>query len=209
MSLTTSALRVLALLALAFALAPFVRGQGSTPPQGRPARPDPVQREMQRQLDMLMIEKALADGHRRPVQRYAPLVLEEIRADFLRIQIVDRQLARAGSVPDRLDLGFIARSMGEIRKRTSRLKRNLELPKGSPVDQTRLAVEPKIESLRSSLSGLSNLIEEFVSNPIFEAAKLADAPLSAKARRDLEAIIELSGEIKRSSEKLKGAAKSR
>jgi hypothetical protein len=158
---------------------------------------------------MRMIEKALTEGRPRPAQPYAPLVLEQIRADFLRIQVVDRQLMRATSTPDTLDLAFVVKSAAEIRKRSGRLKRNLALPGPTSVNRSMGAVEAKIEPLRSSLSVLSKLIEEFVSNPMFEQLKLVDAQLSAKARRDLEAVIDLSGEIKRSSEKLKAAAKMR
>ena len=54
-----------------------------------------------------------------------------------------------------------------------------------------------------SLTDLSDLIESFVSNPMFEHTKLFDATLSDKATWDLDAIIRLSEEIKRDSEKLR------
>jgi hypothetical protein len=200
--------RVGSLIAITFGFGTFARGQGVTAPQGRAGRPDAVQRELQRQFEMRMIEKALEEGRTRQVQRYAPLVLEQIKTDFLRIQIVDRKLAQAALAADTLDLAFVARSAAELKMRSRRLKKNLALPEPATVDRARIAVEAKPASLRSSLSVLSNLIEEFVSNPMFEQLKLVDAQLSAKAWRDLEAVIELSTEIKRSSESLKRPAKS-
>ena len=211
MSSTRPLFQVFALVALLFALGTFARGQGTPGSQGRSGRPDAVQRELQRQFEMQMIEKALRAGPSRRVEQFAPLVLEEIRNDFLQIQIVDRKLMAVAAVPDNLDLEFVVRSAAEIRKRAKRLKRNLALPEPAtaPLDRSPFAVEAGIDPLRSSLGALSHLIDEFVSNPMFEAARLVDMQLSAKARRDMEAIIELSGEIKRSSEKLKSTVKSR
>jgi len=154
---------------------------------------------------MQMIEQALAEKPSRPAKRYPPPVLDQIRADFLRIQVVERKLTHAASDPQTLDFEFVSRSAAEIRKRSLRLKKNLALPEAAPVD--RPAVEVSLGPLRSSLAVLSKLIDEFVSNPMFEESRLTDTQLSLKARRDIEAIIGLSGEIKRSSQKLKAVTK--
>jgi hypothetical protein len=53
----------------------------------------------------------------------------------------------------------------------------------------------------------SNLIDRFVANPIFKESRLVDAELSAKALEDIEAIIAVSGEVKRNIEKLKAGAR--
>ena len=203
-------LRIATLIVLACGVAISVRGQGAASPpgtQGRGGRTDQVQRELQRQVEMRMIEQALMEGSSRKVKRYPPLVLDQIREDFLRIQVIDRKLMQATVVGDTLDLDLVARSAGEIRKRSSRLKENLALPQpeAPPAKRSLFAVEAKSERLRLSLSDLSNLIEEFVSNPMFEQSKLVDARLSGKARQDIEAIIELSRQIRRSSQKLKAA----
>jgi hypothetical protein len=46
---------------------------------------------------------------------------------------------------------------------------------------------------------------EFVNNPIFKATNVIDPQLSSKARRSLDEIIELSEQVKESSEKLRKA----
>jgi hypothetical protein len=203
-------LRIATLIVLAGGVAITVRGQGVNATQPRGGRPDKIQGELQRQVEVRMIEQALMDGSSRHVKRYPPLVLGQIREDFLRIQVIDRKLMEATAVGDTLDLDLVARSAGEIRKRSSRLKTNLALPRpeAPPAERSGIAVKATSERLRISLSDLSNLIDEFVSNPMFEQSKLVDARLSGKARQDIEAIIELSSQIKRSSEKLKAAAKS-
>ena len=202
-------LRVLILVALAFTLSALVLGQGP-PPQGRAGRPDKIQREIERRVEMQMIEQALVESGPRHVMRYPPLLLDQIRDDFLQIQVIDRNLMRA-TAGDTLDLKLVANSAGEIGKRSRRLKENLALPRPeTPVAQpSRITVEATSERLRTSISDLSNLIDEFVGNPMFEQIKLVDAKLSAKARQDIEAIIELSSQIKRSSQKLKATEKSK
>jgi vacuolar-type H+-ATPase catalytic subunit A/Vma1 len=195
------------MVALAFALGTFVRGQGLPAPQGRSGRTDKIQRELQRQVEMQLIEQALMEGNSRHVKRYQPQVLDQIREDFLQIQIIDREVIRGRALADQFDLHLVAKSAGEIRKRSSRLKENLALLRSEapPADRSRAAVEATREGLRTSLAELSDLIEEFVSNPMFEQSKVVDARLSSKARRDIEAIIELSRQVKRSSEKLQSS----
>ena len=207
---TETPLRIVVLIVLACGVAITIQGQGVTPQTRSSSRTDKVSRELQRQIEMQMIEQALMEGSSRHVRRYPPLVLDQIREDFLRIQVIDRKVMQATSARDSLDLELVAKSASEIGKRTRRLKKNLALPRpeAPPALRSGIAVEATSERLRISLSDLSNLIDAFVSNPMFEQSKLVDARLSAKARQDIEAIIEMSSQIKRSSEKLKAAEQS-
>ena len=183
-----------------------VSGQINTPNQTR-GRPDTVQREQQRQVDMQMIEQALTTEGRAPrVKRYPPAVLDQIRGDFLQIQVNERQLTKSAAAQLDIDLKLVGRLTGEIRKRSRRLKENLALPQ--PETQQSVvgvgnAVATTSETLRMSLTDLSDLIESIVSNPMFEHTKLFDSKLSDKASWDLDAIIRLSDEIRRGSEKLR------
>ena len=183
-----------------------VRGQVNTPSQTR-SRPDTVQREQQRQVDMQMIEQALTTEGRAPrVKRYAPAVLDQIRSDFLQIQVTERQLTKAAGAQLDIDLKLVGQLTGEIRKRSRRLKENLALPQPETQQSVVAASSPVAttsERFRMSLTDLSDLIESFVSNPMFEHTKLFDQKLSNKATWDLDAIIRLSDEIKRDSEKLR------
>ncbi len=202
--------RAVALASLACALSPLVRGQGSTTTQGRGARTDPVQREIQRKFEMEIIENALRRSASRRAERYPPLVLEQIREDFMRLQVVDRKLMHSISISDKLDLELVARSAAEIKKRAARLKKNLALPElnAEAGQQANAEVQLGPERLRSLLSTLSSLIDQFVANPVFKESRLVDAQLSAKALQDIEGIIEVSDQVRRSSENLKAAAKS-
>lgn len=166
-----------------------------------------MQREMQRQLEREMMERALEAELSSPSERDLRLALAQIKEDFLRIQVVNHELLRAASRGGELDLKLVAKSASEIKKRAERLKRNLALPEPEkrPKGLTAEAWgEP--EQLRSSLSALDALILRFVNNPVFKSVTIVDAQLSAKARRDLEEIIELSSQLKKGSEQLHKAA---
>lgn len=94
------------------------------------------------------------------------------------------------------------------------LKDNLVLPEPEKDSKrSKVKVGEGAEQLRSSLSALGELVAGFVSNPIFKGANavdVVDVQLWAKARRDLEQIMELSSQAKKRSERLnKAAQKSR
>jgi hypothetical protein len=181
-----------------------VLSQSPSPP--RTGRADTVQREQQRQVEMQMIEQVLATEGRTPhAKRYPAAVLDQIRADFLQIQVTERKLTKTTAAGVDLDLKLVGQLTGDILKRSRRLKENLSLPQPPAPEAATITstAEDNHERLRSSLGVLSGLIESFVSNPMFEHSRLLDQDLSDKASRDLAAIIRLSGEIKRSSERLR------
>ncbi|HVF28321.1 MAG TPA: hypothetical protein VM943_08790 [Pyrinomonadaceae bacterium] len=202
-------------------VAVFVFAAASTPPtpaqQGGTALPDRRERERQRdamrryedvqrrQFALRMLDKQVG----RPNEPLEPqLALAQIREDFLHMQMVNRDMAQMVLTGVPLDPKIIAKSAAEIKKRAGRLKFNLMLPepeKGAKLPKSEVFVEP--EHLKSSLAALSELITCFVNNPMFQNANTIEADLAAKARRDLEEIIELSGHVKKSSEKFDKVAR--
>jgi hypothetical protein len=79
--------RIATLIVLACGVSMIVRGQVPTTTPGRSARTDKIQRELERRVEMQMIEQAMVVGGSPRVKRYPPLVLDQIREDFLRIQV--------------------------------------------------------------------------------------------------------------------------
>jgi len=201
--------KVTVLAAIITLIAPALTKAQTSSPQTRPARPDPVLREMQRQVEMQIIEKALTEEGPRRVHRYAPLVLEQIKSDFLGIQVIDRKLTQATSTPGSLDVKIVLAYAKEIGKLSKRLKKNLSLTIPSIPSEEQPVVEATEESLKHAALRLSKLIDHLVTNPMFEQSKLVDTQLSAQALSDLEAITELSREIRQSSEKLLSHPKTR
>ncbi|HEV2912012.1 MAG TPA: hypothetical protein VGX92_01735 [Pyrinomonadaceae bacterium] len=130
-------------------------------------------------------------------------IIEQTRQDFDRIQVVTREMMRAVGTRDRFDYKSIMDMTAEIRKRARRLKDNTNLPK--PDDHQ--AVQRKQgeigeEEMKEALLALKDRVTSFVMNPLFQSSNLIDVKLGVAASRDLETIIELSGQIRKSAEKL-------
>src|SRR3954469_17259232 len=145
---TLSAAAILLLAACALG----AQGQQRTNPEResreRMAR-DAAESE-EREMELELIERYHRSGEPRREPR---LAFEQIREDFLRLQVVNNDLARAVSGGGQLDFKLVAKSASEIKKRAERLKLNLALPEteegGKPPESTAPA-DP--EQLRKALS---------------------------------------------------------
>jgi hypothetical protein len=194
--------RIIAALVFTSVIALPVLGQSSSRRTGRPAAPDTLLTESEREL--MLEELAAPKPLRRPRPR-APFA--QLSADFTRIQVINNELAQAALRAGALDLEFVARSASDIRKLAERLKSNLALPEPEKGAE-RAKPEPTAERepLRAAILALGKLIAGFAHNPAFREPSVVDVKMSAKARSDLEEIIELSGQLKKDSEKLSKAA---
>ncbi|HYG80554.1 MAG TPA: hypothetical protein VD861_09215 [Pyrinomonadaceae bacterium] len=158
------------------------------------------------QYERAMSLRLAGQVQRQPRRAEPKLALAQIREDFVRIQVVNNDLADAVSRRGPLDLKFVAKSASDIRKRAGRLKDNLVLPEHESAFVLPEARGSAEAQLKSSLVTLRELIHEFVTNPLFEKANLVDIQLAMKARRDLDDIIEVCGRLKKNSEELGRAA---
>ena len=127
--------------------------------------------------------------------------MAQIREDFWRIQLANDDLIGALSNPAAIDSRQIAKTAAEIRTRAKRLKENLALP--GPEKESKFPADVAAGDIRSSIASLSKLIDSFVNNPMLTQRHLVDATLSLTASRDLEYIIILSGEIRKSAARQK------
>jgi hypothetical protein len=184
-----------------------VEACGQSLPTQAPRRPtDPVQRELQRRFESEAIERALAARPRRPSDHERRIMLAQIKEDFLRLQIIDDDLKEQAARADAIDLRSVVRSASDIERRAARLRDNLSLPEIAAVsDPDNADADTGLVQLRSLLSRLSKSIQAFAENPLFESAKVVDAGLSAQARRDLQQIINLSKQIRKTGERLSRA----
>src|ERR1051325_569015 len=203
-------LRAAVLFVMATTIAPLVSGQrGGSAADARMR----VMREMrereardnelrERAFDLRMVEE---EARRHPaVRRTEPkLDIAQMREDFVRIQVVNYELVdvvKHGSGGGTLDLKLIAKSVAEIKKRARRLKDNMALPETENVfERPQMEVGPEAGQVKSSISVLNKLI--------FKEANVVDVQLSVKAKHDLEDIIEMSEQIRKSSEKLNKIAR--
>jgi hypothetical protein len=136
---------------------------------------------------------------RKPLPRQA---LAQLQDDFVHLQIANKSMLRAVLIDHTLDPKFIAKSASEIKKRAERLNTNLALPSTEGTVESPDA-EISADQLKPSVVKLGRLIFSFVDNPFFKEASVVDTQQTAKARRDLEEIIQLSARIKKSSDRLR------
>lgn len=136
-------------------------------------------------------------------KRQIEAVLAQMGKDFKRIQIIRNEIVHDISANKTLDYRRISEATAEVKKRASQLKAYLALynPENNENNQ------PKFndERIRDALVMLCNRIISFVTNSIFENPDVVDIQQSAKASRDLQSIIELSGSIRKSAERLNKA----
>lgn len=162
-------------------------------------------REHDRQLQVLLNStepKASANNAR------LEAIIEQTQQDFGKLQDINRELVAALKSSAEPDYRSLAEMATEVRKRARRLKDNISLPPPAeerPLEKREGDVEG--EAIRAALSMLSERITSFASNPLFQTPNLIDVRLGAKASRDLDAVIELSGWLKKSAERLAKSAK--
>jgi hypothetical protein len=130
------------------------------------------------------------------------IVLEQIKKDFLRIQVIKNEMMHAISINKAFDYKRISDTTAEIKKLANRLKVNLALSKAEDSEKSRSSQNaPDRTQLKASLLRLDNSIQSFVTNPLFQKP-IIDIELATKASRDLEDVIEISGSIKKCAERL-------
>ncbi len=189
-----------AVLTIAAALliisASSARAQGSLP--GTMSERDRNLRD--REMQITLMEK----GAKGSIKREPQLLLKEINEDFARLQVVNNEIKLKAAANPVLDFSYVSDAAAEIKMRSTRLRTNLVFPesaKGEKREKT-----PPTEGLKSQLVTLDRMIRSFVTNPVFTDANVINTELAARARGDLDEIIDLSDTIKKQATKLKKAS---
>jgi hypothetical protein len=176
-------------------------GRRGTTTSAPPTAADMARGEMERELLYKELEEVGSPARKKEVKDQQ-LVFAQMSEDFTRIQVVNNDLVRAASSEQALDFRSVAKSAAEVRKRAQRLKVNMALPEtDKPAEIPRLDAGADEALLKSSILTLGKLIAGFAHNPIFKQPNVVDAQLSARARRDLEAILQFSGQLIKVCEK--------
>jgi len=130
-------------------------------------------------------------------------ILEQAKEDFEKIQTLNDSLLGIVKANTEFNYKSIGEITAEIKKRAKRFKETTHLPPpvDEPVKQKKLDEIGQSE-MKDALLMLNDRITSFVDNPLFSTPQWIDVQLGAKASRDLVTIIELSGQIKKSAEKL-------
>jgi hypothetical protein len=177
--------------------------------QSSPGGPPPVDRRINtdriRQQDMSSREWQLRNFGNEPGgikdQRQLKALMAQTEEDFTRILTLHNEIARALSSKNDLDYHFVSDATAEIKKRASRVQSSLHLaPEEGQV--TEKPEEFSDLQLKDGLIKLCKQIRSFVTNPSIENPNTIDVQQLTKARRDLEGVIHLSGQIKKDADKL-------
>lgn len=122
-------------------------------------------------------------------------VKAEIKEDLEAVQSAYNKIVLSMQSGGALRRDFVVETAGNIKKHTERLAENLLLPEPKKDEKPELAAE-NFDRARKSLIALCRHIFNFITNPIFDSAKVLDLEQAAKARRELDIIVHLSGKIK-------------
>jgi hypothetical protein len=188
---TVSAVTVMACAVLAL--------QTPQPPGDRNAKREDRQREMrEKKLRSLEVGPALEKRD----QRRIDAAIKQVREDFKQIQIIRNEIVHNLLANKPLDYKLISDETAEINKRADRLRTFLMPPAEEKDKGHKDQIEFKDEEMKGALVRLCNRIANFIENPVLKTPGTVDVEQSTKAGGDLLMIIELSGIIKRSAERL-------
>ena len=131
-------------------------------------------------------------------------VIAHIKQDFERILTLHNEIVRVISTDKALEHDFVSSATAEIKKRASRLQTTLALDKLEDSEQNQHKLKALNDAqLKDALVSLCKQIESFVTNPVIKTPGTVDIQQLAKARRDLEGVIELGDSINKSAARLK------
>ncbi|HLM57277.1 MAG TPA: hypothetical protein VK422_14280 [Pyrinomonadaceae bacterium] len=179
---------------------------------GSPRRPNPPPRETQAPSigeRMRIMREMQREAARPRGVSLLRLPMEQIAEDFERLQAVNNRMLGAVMPAAEPDYGLIAGSAAEMKKRASRLKSNLPLPRPEKDSEAREPYAPPADGagMKRALMRLDRALMSFVSNPVFKNTDVLNAWEGARAGRDLDEVIELSRLISRDAERMRKGGK--
>ena len=131
------------------------------------------------------------------------VLMQQVNEDFQRLLKLHNEIVRTITRNDPPDYRFISDAAGEIKKRAARLQSTLGLHKPETAETIHQSQPLEAQVAKEDLVALCKKIESFVTNPIIEVPGTVDAKQLERARRDLESVVELSGDLKKRAEKQK------
>jgi hypothetical protein len=130
-------------------------------------------------------------------------LLKKIKEDFKTLQNVNNKMMSEVFASDQLDYGHTSDMISQVRAKAVSLKTNLALPTDNNAKKppSPNAID-SLKDLRAALLVLDQSVMSFVNNPMFQKPDVVEISLATKASRDLEAVISLSGDLKKLTARL-------
>lgn len=207
-ALRVYARRLPAVAALLLMTAGAALAQGAPSGVGAPVTRDPKgETNEQTSRETLLRRGEMGAAMSQLNQQRLAAAIEQTKQDFKRIQLIRNDVVDDLVAKKPLDYKLTARRAGEVNERALRLKSFL-MPSAvkqedeQKKDEQKPSVEYDAEGLKGALVRLCNTIFSFTGNPMFQDPNTVDVQKATKAGGDLLDIIELSGSIKGSAEKL-------
>lgn len=175
---------------------------GGPPPVDRTANADRI-----RQQDMSRREYQLRNFGNEPGapkdRRAVEALMAQTEEDFNRILGLHNEIARALQSNNALNYQFVSEASAEIKKRASRVQSSLALRLSTEeVKELEKSTPSNDLPIKDELIVLCTQIRSFVTNPSIENPNTINVEQMAKAKRDLESLIQLSARIKKDADKL-------
>lgn len=124
-------------------------------------------------------------------------LMKQIRNDFREIQTLNNKMMADAWSKKELDYHYLSAAISWIRGKANRLKSNLALPKVADVKMELPKEVSSADEFRAGLLQLDRTLTSFVKNPLFQKAGVLEANMANLASHDLNAVIELSGNLKK------------
>jgi Fe-S-cluster formation regulator IscX/YfhJ len=198
------AAKLVGLMAIAFSLATQILAQSPRPPSDV----DPARARFEETNRREMQLRGMGGTPKKADPKELEAVVARIKQDFERILTLHNEIVHAISTDKTLNHDSVSNAAAEIKKRASRLQTTLALDKLDASEQNQHRLKQLNDAqLKDALISLCKEIESFVTNPVIETPGTVDIQQLARARRDLEGVIELSDSINKSAERLKKSSK--
>lgn len=209
-SLSTSIGALSAMLAVATFCTTATGQTGSRPPARTPPPENPRPHDAPRPAGITerqFILRALEMEARKPVTAEEnKLALTQIAEDYSRIQLINNKMMSTSIKAVVPNYRSIAAATAEIEKRAGRIKTNLPLPEDDKKEPVIKPVKYKSVSdpagMKAALLLLDARIMSFVNNPIFKNTSVIEVGEAARAKRDLDTIVDFCNRIGKDSKKL-------
>jgi hypothetical protein len=135
-------------------------------------------------------------------------LLKQISDDFRDMQGLNNKMMADTWSREVPNYDFISDMISQIRGKANRLKLNLSLPESQNSDRKEFHLgDVNVQQFRAALLVLDKSIMSFVTNPIFRETKIVEMKMATQASRDLETVLQLSGNIKKAASRLNKKSK--
>jgi len=136
------------------------------------------------------------------------VVRKKIAEDFKTLQAINNKMMAEVWAAEQIDYGHTADMISQVRDKAMALKTNLFLPTDTNAKKppSPSAINNN-KDLREALLVLDQSVMSFVNNPLFQKPEVVEVTQAMQASRDLEAVISLSGDLRKMTARLSNASK--